>query len=186
MITLVNSLLNVSRLELGNFIIQPEAVQIKDIAESVVNDIKIQIKKRKISFKKTYDSNIPTIQADPKLTRIIFDNLLSNAVKYTLVGGKVTLDIAVKKPNIVITVWNNGPGIPKEAQHNIFTKLFRDDLARQRDPDGNGLGLYIVKSILDNSGGKIWFDSDDNTGTHFYVTIPLAGMKAKEGSKGFE
>ena len=186
MVMLVNSLLNVSRLELGNFMIQPEETNIKEIADSVLHDLKMQIKHNKIKFTKSYDPNLPHASLDHKLTRIIFDNLLSNAIKYAPVGGKVTLGISVHDPNFIIKVFNDGPGIPKNAQKLIFTKMFRDDLARQKDPDGNGLGLYIVKSILNSSGGNIWFDSDEKTGTTFYVSLPLAGMKGKTGSKNIE
>jgi signal transduction histidine kinase len=75
---------------------------------------------------------------------------------------------------------DTGYGIPKNQHNKIFTKLFRADNVRDKDTDGTGLGLYIVKSIVENSGGKVWFKSPsekENKGTIFYVTLPLGGMK---------
>lgn len=187
MIELVNTLLNVSRLELGTFTIKPEPIQLKDVAESELEKLKPKIVAKKITLKKNYDPLLPIISADPKMIRIIFQNLLGNAIKYVGVNGKIRLDISIQESTALIKIWNNGVGIPKEAQPKIFTKLFRDDLAKQREPDGNGLGLYIVKSIVENSGGKIWFESSalgsvegvENPGVTFYVTLPLDRTKGK-------
>ena len=78
---------------------------------------------------------------------------------------------------------DNGYGIPKKQQDQIFNKFFRADNAKKKDVEGSGLGLYIVKSILDNSGGSISLSSEENKGTRFVVTIPLIGMKKKSGAK---
>ena len=177
MITLVNTLLDVSRIELGTLITNLQAVQLKDIVEDVLNELKEKIITKNIILDKTYDPRLRKIQADPKLIRMILDNLFSNAVKYVLDNGKISIGISIQKKDILIKLWNNGPSIPEESQSKIFTKLFRDDLAKQRDPDGTGLGLYIAKSILDNSGGKIWFESQEKKGTTFYVTLPVDGAK---------
>ena len=84
----------------------------------------------------------------------------------------------------MITVADDGYGIPKNQQSKIFTKMFRADNVQELDTDGTGLGLYIIKSVVEHSGGKIWFESEENKGTTFYVTIPLKGMSKKEGTKG--
>ena len=74
-------------------------------------------------------------------------------------------------------------GIPSNQKEKIFLKLFRADNARESETEGTGLGLYIVKSIIDQSGGCIWFNSEENKGTTFYIVLPLSGMKKKEGTK---
>lgn len=114
---------------------------------------------------------------------IIFQNLISNAVKYTPEGGSVTCSLVSKDHNILISVADTGFGIPVDQQDKIFTKLFRADNVRQKETEGTGLGLYIVKAIVDQSEGKIWFESQENKGTTFTISLPLAGMKPKQGNK---
>lgn len=183
MIDLINSLLNVSRIDMGTFAIEPKPTNLIEISESVVSELVMQIKEKKINFSAKYEKDIPLIQADAKLVRIIIQNLLSNAVKYTSNGGNVGIEMNKDGENIMIKVSDSGYGIPKDAQSKIFTKLFRADNVRVKEVDGTGLGLYVVKSILDESGGKIWFESEENKGATFFVAIPLSGMKKKEGNR---
>ena len=146
---------------------------------------------------KTPQHNIPVIQADPKLVRIICQNLLTNAVKYTPTGGRIEIEISLNQKSLVynenkpesyirLKVSDNGYGIPQSEQANIFTKLYRADNVKEKDTEGTGLGLYIAKSVLDRVGGMIWFESGENKGTSFYVAIPIIGMKEKKGNKKLE
>ena len=126
---------------------------------------------------------------------MVFLNLLSNAVKYTPDKGKVSIDIGMvetvddfggritAEKNFAVSVSDTGYGITASQQDKIFSKLFRADNVREKDVEGTGLGLYIIKAIVDLSGGSIWFDSKENQGTTFYVTLPITGMKKKEGVK---
>lgn len=184
MIKLVNALLSVSRIDLGTFAIEPEPTDIRRIPELALKDLVSQIKEKKLTVVKKYDKNIPLFNLDPKLTLILFQNFFSNAIKYTPAGGKITLEITRHPSSILIKVSDTGYGIPKNQQSKIFTKLFRADNIREVEPAGTGLGLYIVKAIVERSGGRIWFESEENKGTTFYVAIPLAGMKRQAGAKG--
>lgn len=185
MVELVNALLNVSRLELGTFAVDPEKTRIINIAKSVTNEMKPQIEAKKIKFTQKYDETIPEMMLDKKLIRMVIQNILSNAVKYTKKNGTVGISISQKrkKKEILISILDNGMGIPKHQQDKIFTKLFRADNVKEKDTEGTGLGLYIVKSIVDHSGGKTWFESEEKKGTKFYVTLPFEGMKKKKGTK---
>jgi len=195
MVELVNALLNVSRMELGTFVVEPEPTDVALMARSVADEQKPQIEEKKLKLSEKYAKDLPLFNADPKLLRMVMQNLLSNAVKYTPDKGKIGFDVwmakkrdevggkKVKEDGIAITVSDTGYGIPEAQQEKIFTKLFRADNVREKDTDGTGLGLYIVKAIVDHSGGEIWFSSQENKGTTFYVTLPLAGMKKKEGTK---
>jgi signal transduction histidine kinase len=193
MVELVNALLDVSSLELGTFAIEPKPTDIIKLTQSVIDEQKPQITVKRMKFSFSSGKNITLIQADPKLLRMVVQNILSNAVKYTPEGGEIKLSISLAdKKNILLEVSDTGYGIPKNQQDKIFTKLFRADNVRDKDTDGTGLGLYIVKSIVEKSGGKIWFhssgevagvrasrgaDGKENKGTTFYVTLPLVGMK---------
>ena len=185
MIELVNTLLNVSRLELGTSLVEPKPTDIIALAQSVVTELKLKIEAKKMIVTQKFSKDIPIISVDPKLLRMVFQNLLTNAINYTPEAGKIVIEITLsnEKSTILIKVTDTGYGIPKNQQDKIFTKLFRADNARDKDTGGTGLGLYIVKSIIEDSAGKIWFESEENKGTTFFVTLPLAGMKKKEGTK---
>lgn len=183
MVELVNSLLNVSRIELGTFVVEPKNINIVEIAQESLSQFAVEIKKKKLKLKKTVKKDLPMVKADPKLMRIVFDNLLSNAVKYNFEGGSIGLKIGVKNRNIEIVVSDTGMGIPEEQHSSIFTKLFRADNVRGSNTEGTGLGLYIVKAIVEHTGGKITFKSKQNKGATFYISIPLKGMQKKKGTK---
>src|SRR5262249_4583617 len=97
--------------------------------------------------------------------------------------GQVAFSVEQRPSVIVVTVADKGMGIPRAQQSKIFTKFFRADNARVAVTDGNGLGLYIVRSIVEHAEGRIWFTSQEGKGTTFYVTLPLAGMKPREGTR---
>lgn len=184
MVALVNALLNVSRLDLGTFIIEPEPTDITAMIKSVLDELRPQIMTKKLQLSEVYDPAIPTqFLADQKLLRMVFQNLLSNAVKYTPEAGSVTVSSTSKGEDLIFSVADSGMGIPASQKDKIFSKLFRADNARESDSEGTGLGLYIVKSVIEQSGGKVWFESVESKGSTFYVSLPLSGMKKKEGTK---
>jgi PAS domain S-box-containing protein len=196
MIDLVNSLLNVSRLDLGTFMIEPEPIDILAVSKSVLDELRPQIETKKLKIEENYNSDVPNpYPADAKLLRIVFQNLLSNAVKYTPANGSVTVNILpvikgktfggqeMAGDNLALSVADTGMGIPAGQHDKIFSKLFRADNARESESEGTGLGLYMVKSIVEQSGGDAWFESIENKGATFYVILPLIGMKKKVGEK---
>ncbi len=179
MVDLVNTLLDVSRIEMGTFIVESKPTDMIKLAQDVIDEHKLQISEKRIKFLRLFNKKIPFIQADPKILRMVIQNLLSNAIKYTPEGGKVEASISLVKDNgIMFKVTDTGYGIPKDQQDKIFTKLFRADNVVGKDTEGTGLGLYIAKSIVEQSGGKIWFESSENKGTIFYVTLPLKKSKS--------
>lgn len=187
MISLVNALLSVSRIEAGTFSVEPSMVDLVRLSDSVFSELTPLAMEKKIKLHKKYGRGTSKkIKVDEQLVRIIVQNLLSNSIKYTPSGGSVKFTMEKNKNNIKITVTDNGYGIPRNQQEYIFTKLFRADNIKVKDTDGTGLGLYLVKSILDSVGGKIWFTSTENKGSTFYVTLPIVGMKPKAGTKRLE
>lgn len=181
---LINGLLNISKIDLGVFSIAPEPVNFVKLCDEVIEEMAPRILKKKHDIQREYDPNMPIIDADPKLLRIIFQNYISNAIKYTPENGRVRISLLIKDGNVEFSVANNGAPIPDADQKKIFSKLFRASNAKEQDPDGNGLGLYTVLKIAENGGGKAWFTSRKGEDTVFYATFPLSGMTKKDGEKG--
>lgn len=189
MVDLVNSLLNVSRIELGTLAIDPRLIKIQNLSKSVIHELEPEITKKKLKIEEKYEKGLPMIKVDPKLMRVIMQNLLSNSVKYTPEKGKINILIKKeegKSKNIRISVSDTGYGIPSNQKEKIFSKLFRADNVVKKETNGTGLGLYTTKSVVEQFGGKIWFESKENIGTTFYVSIPIKGVRKKTGSKGLE
>lgn len=173
MVELVNALLDVSRLELGTFTIEPTKLDIAQLVRSVIKEQKSELDKKKLKLKTSFDKKVPTIIGDQKQLRMVFQNLISNAIKYTNKSGNISIELKKDKKDILFTIKDDGLGIPKDQQKKIFTKLFRADNVTVQDTDGTGLGLYIVKSIVENNGGEITFKSTENKGTTFFVKLPI-------------
>ena len=186
MVALIRALLNVSRLELGTFSITTEPLEISKVLDDTVADFDLQLKAKKIKIVKNYASKLPTTTADPILLKIIIQNLISNAINYSSPKTPITIKIEKDKHNFLLTVSDHGIGIPKKDRSKVFTKLFRANNAQLFQTDGTGLGLYLTKSIIDSVAGKIWFDSEVNKGSKFYVQLPLAGMIPRKGAKPLE
>lgn len=182
MVSLVNGLLNVSRLELGTFPVEPKEMDVLDTVKEVLTELMPDIKRKKLTIQKKFEDTDIMLHADPNLMHIVLQNLLSNSVKYSLPGKTISISLKKVGSALNLVVEDQGIGIPKQQQKKIFTKLFRSDNAKEMDPDGTGLGLYIVKSIMDAVGGKIHFESTENVGTTFYLSFPDKISK-KEGKK---
>ncbi|MEI7620655.1 MAG: ATP-binding protein [Candidatus Falkowbacteria bacterium] len=174
MIDLVDSLLDVSRLDLGTLKIEGVPTDILLLVKDLVNEVTPLVVKKKVKLIEKYDKKLPIIELDKKLSYMIIQNLLTNAVKYSKSGGEVTIEIKCDGPdNVLVKVVDSGYGIPLQDQDRIATKLFRADNARKTEPDGNGLGLYIVKSIINQYNGKFWFESKEGQGSTFYASLPI-------------
>ena len=182
MIALVNSLLNVSRIESGRIIIDPVLINIKEILDPILIDIKLKTDAKKQKLSVEIGKDIPKIKLDEKLIREVYLNLLTNASKYTPDSGEINLKVYIKNNQLYSEVKDTGFGILEKDKNKIFQKFFRGENIIQKDTEGTGLGLYLIKTIVETCSGKIWFESKENKGTTFYFTIPASGMKKKEGS----
>jgi PAS domain S-box-containing protein len=181
MIELVGSLLNISRIESGRLIIEPKTVSLEDLMLSTIEDFDKRIKEKNIKIKMSFQTNIYDVSVDPRLMRNVYQNLMSNAIKYTKQDGNIEVAIYSDGNSIITRVKDDGYGIPKQEHEFIFQKFYRAKNAQQVESDGTGLGLYLVKAIMEASNGNVWFESEENKGTTFYVSINIQGMQPKEG-----
>jgi signal transduction histidine kinase len=196
-IDLIRSLLNVSRLDLGTFSINPTDVDLRFLVKQILTENKTLLEEKRMHTEEKYDSAIPgiipIISVDKQICLVILRSLIANAILFSKEESIVSVhvcemkqgeDIGSKKiteNSLVISVSDSGIGIPESDQENIFSRFFKAGNAINEDFKGAGLGLYIVQTILDKVGGEIWFNSKQNVGSTFYVSFPMSGMTKKEG-----
>ena len=172
MIALVNDLLNVARIEEGEYAISPTSIDMVKICRSAINSIADGFKKKGIEFKFIKSSHKPImIFVDEEKLGLVLQNMLDNALKYTEKLGKVSLSLKETPTNVTVEVRDTGIGIAKNEQKRVFSKFFRASEAVLAEPAGSGLGLYMAKNIIDSHGGEIGFKSQPGKGTTFYFTL---------------
>lgn len=173
MILLINDLLNVSRIEEGRFQYRFVHMSLEEVVESVIQEMAETIKKKEIKFEYQKPKvGLQRVNIDPQKIRLVVQNLIDNAIKYTPSGGKVSVFMRDEAAQIVLGVTDNGVGIPRDQYGRIFSKFFRADNVIRMQTDGSGLGLFIVKSIIEEHHGSVWFDSTEGKGTTFFFALP--------------
>jgi len=183
MIYLVNDLLNVSRLESAKIKVEPVLCSLNQLLKTALKEGSVLAKEKSIKLNKVGIQEVPKIKLDKSLMGQILQNLISNAIKYSPNNSEVKISLEVIEDSVQFAVRDSGYGIPKEEQPRIFEKFFRAENVTRMETEGTGLGLYISKMVMELSGGKIWFESEEKKGSTFYFSIPLSGSKAKEGSR---
>lgn len=173
MSAMIRDLLNVSRIELGTLSIKSESLDLNYNIKQISAELALQFKIKNLELSQNYSDDILNINFDVQILRMIIENLLTNAINYTPMGGKIGIKTELNNKDILISISDTGCGIPDSEQSQIFQKSFRAQNAKEINTSGTGLGLYIVNSVAEKSGIKIWFDSRENIGTTFYIAIPL-------------
>ncbi|MFH1286962.1 MAG: PAS domain-containing sensor histidine kinase [Candidatus Magasanikbacteria bacterium] len=179
MIKLVENMLNISRLEGGeSHMIQKKSGNIIPTLKASVKEQESIAEHKRVQIKifKTIPKTL-NVSFDREKMKQVLDNLINNAVKYSKRGGKVIIGYKEKNDGIVISIKDNGIGIPKNDTENIFHQFFRSENAMQRKEKGAGLGLYMTKKIVLGHKGKIWFTSKKGSGTTFYLELPKKKKK---------
>lgn len=170
---LISTLLNVSRIETGNVIVSAKKINLNHVAEEVFKELALSADNKHITITPKFPPNPIVIKADNLIVKEVLINLVSNAVKYTPEGGEVTVKLKKGSRNVLITVVDNGMGIPKSAREQLFSKFYRAQNVIRQETSGTGLGLYLVKGLVETLGGKIWFESVEHKGSTFYVRLPI-------------
>jgi len=181
MICLVNDLLSVTRIEEGRFLLELKPVSLKDLIKKVIMEAEVISERKdvKVELESPGDS-IAQIEADAEKLRLALQNLVENSIKYSSPGDKVIIRIKPEDgKTVVIEVQDEGIGIDKQEHKRVFSKFFRGRNASRIQTQGTGLGLFIVKNIVEAHKGKIWFKSKVNEGTTFFIKLPM-DFKTKE------
>lgn len=174
MITLVNDMLVADGIQSGRAHYGFKHIDIVDLMDNVLFEVNPLVSKRHLTveYKNSY-KNLPQAYVDPETMRAVLQNLLENAIKYTMEGGKIEIDVKEQPGSLLISIADNGIGVPEDQAHNLFGKFFRARNALKQETDGSGLGLYITKAIVEKNGGTIWFESVQGKGSTFYFTVPI-------------
>ncbi len=181
MVEMVNDLLNVSRLDLDTLAVQLVPVDLYSLIEEELKANLPAIEEKKMHTTCQVSAQITGIETDIKMIKMLLQNLITNAIKYTPAGGKIDIKVSPQsKKEYVLSIADNGYGIPPAAQEKIFTKLYRAENVMEKEITGTGLGLYMVKSIVEKLNGKIWFESVLDKGTTFFVSFPIKPVVKKK------
>jgi PAS domain S-box-containing protein len=175
LIGLVNDLLDASRLESGKLRVVLEAVNLRTLTGDVLNGLATLVREKGHTVTVDSTADLPDVTSDPQLLRQVVMNLLSNAIKYTPHGGQIGIRMGLDGRNLRWSIRDSGIGIPKAAAARLFEKFFRADNVHTVDTEGTGLGLYLVRLIVERFGGTVTCESEEGRGTTFAFTLPRAG-----------
>lgn len=177
MLNLVDSLLDLSKLESGQLKIQRDAVLVADLFAESVAQVILTAEFKQVTIKPSVEPAGTAVFADPSLTQRILVNLLNNAIKFSPQQGTITLQAAEQNEEVIITVRDEGEGIPIEWQQRVFAKYGQVSGGKS---GGSGLGLTFCKLAVEAQNGHIWLESEAGSGTSLLFALPLAKDQMEE------
>ena len=169
----IGGLLEVSRLQAGGLRMELTEWALPPLAAQVVERFAGQAGAR-FQFELRFPDDFPAVFADHERTRQVLENLVSNAVKYSPEGGAIRVSGRVSGDHAIVSVSDQGIGIPPDEQRKLFRRFYRVDNRLSRETQGAGLGLFLARAIVEAQGGRIWVDSQPGRGSRFSFTLPLA------------
>lgn len=171
MTKLINDILTISKLEAKDYVVQKSHIKLKDLLENVLKSLSVQAKAMNLDIDASCEN--VTVYANLDHIQGILYNLISNAIKYNKPNGKIIIIIKERLDNILIKVMDTGIGISKEDQEKVFQRFYRVDKQRSKIVAGTGIGLAIVKHIVQFYNGSISLKSKENEGTSIEISLPI-------------
>jgi signal transduction histidine kinase len=168
---LIEDLLQMSEIEAGVLRVDKQPAKVAKLAQKVVKKVRPQARNHTISV--STSSDVPETMADPRRIEQVLHNLVVNAIKYSPEGTTVLVRVERRGPDVLVSVRDQGIGIPPEHQDHVFERFYRVDGTLARETRGSGLGLPICRGLVEAHGGKIWVESTANKGSSFYFTVPI-------------
>lgn len=172
---LINKIITVSKIEQGKFPLRKDFFDFKGLIDKVILEFKSYAEASNVKIIFENPQSLPEVFGDASQIREVVENFVDNAIKYTKDKDEVKILLSRAKNNkdIYFEIKDSGVGIPKEDQKYIFQKFFRSKSAMKYQTQGSGLGLFIVKSIIESHNGKVDFISEEGKGTTFWFTLPI-------------
>jgi signal transduction histidine kinase len=172
MIALIEDMLYANRMSAGKSPLESLGIPVWKAILDVVDELKPKVAERGVSIALVgTEKPLPDVHADKDKIRMLLQNLIENAIKYTPRGGSVTICAEPGNGEVKVSVRDTGIGVPESEKKSIFGKFYRAKNALHMESHGTGLGLFIAKQIVDQHGGKIWFESEEGKGSTFYFTL---------------
>jgi len=178
---LLDTLLRLSRADAGAIPLSPSALDLQRLTQDVTSSLGILAEERQQHLHVTGNDPVPVF-ADGQVLREAISNVLDNAVKYSPRGSRIDVSLRAEGSQAVLTIGDEGPGIPAELRDKVFDRFFRVDEGRSRDHGGAGLGLAIARWAVEASGGEISVDNKATGGSLFRITLPISGSLAGDDS----
>lgn len=168
----INDLLDISRIESGRVAMKMETRELSKITDKVVDLLSVQLKEKGIELHTDIEKGADEVTVDVQQIERVFINIISNAIKFTPPKGKITIHSKNIDKTVQVDITDTGCGIPNEAKEAIFEEFYRVDNPINQQAKGTGLGLALVKTIIESHGGKIWVESQLDKGSTFSFTLP--------------
>jgi len=179
LVHLVDDLLEIARAEAGRLQVEVSPQELAPIVDEIVASLGVVAEPRKVVVRiDALAAVLPRVMADPDKLREVLMNLVSNAIKYNRDGGSVTVSHEIIGDKVITRVADTGIGMSVEEQTHLFEKFWRSNDVDVRKQTGTGLGLFIVKEIIERMDGKIWAQSEKGTGTTFSFSLFIAKENA--------
>lgn len=174
MIRMINDLLQLSRMDANKIELKRELVNLNELFNYVLDrfDMVIKDSDKNYEIKREFTKRSIWVDIDTDRMIQVFDNILNNAMKYSPAGGTITCRLLETHKNVIVSISDEGLGIPKQNLGKVFDRFFRVDKARSRAMGGSGLGLAISKESVKAHGGNIWVESEENRGSTFFISLP--------------
>jgi len=175
LVQFVNDLLDIARIESGRMSMKKEPHDLKKIVEEVADLLAVQLKERQIAFSADFGKDATELLADYNQLKRVFINLINNSAKFTPAGGRISVKTARIDKNIQVDIKDTGCGMTPDEQAGLFQEFYRVDNPINQQVKGTGLGLVMVKDIVEAHKGKIWVTSKKGEGSIFSFSLPIEG-----------
>ncbi|MDR0921664.1 MAG: cell wall metabolism sensor histidine kinase WalK [Lactobacillales bacterium] len=177
MIRMINDLLNLSRMDSGKTELQLEFVNFNDLVNFVLDRFDMiaadaKEEGKRYTIRREFTKRPLWIEIDTDKMIQVIDNIMNNALKYSPDGGVITVRLVETHNHVILSIQDQGLGIPKKDLLKVFERFYRVDKARARAQGGTGLGLAITKEVINAHGGRIWVESQEGTGSTFIISLP--------------